>query len=65
MTKVVQLSDEAYARLRSRKRPGESFSAVVLRLTRRRGLEALQGSLTDAEAQRATEWILRADELDR
>ena len=33
MTKPVQLSDEAYARLAAQKRPGESFSDVVLRLT--------------------------------
>lgn len=33
MTKQVQLSDDAYERLRARKRAGESFSDVVRRLT--------------------------------
>lgn len=33
MTKQVQLSDEAYAVLKARKRPGESFSQAVLRLS--------------------------------
>lgn len=31
MTKLVQLSDEAYRRLKTAKRPGESFSDVVVR----------------------------------
>ncbi len=31
MTKQVQLSDEAYARLKRAKRPGDSFSDVILR----------------------------------
>lgn len=41
MTKQVQLSDDAYERLRTRKRPGESFSDVVLRLTPPGSLEML------------------------
>lgn len=32
MSKQVALSDEAYAVLKSRKRPGESFSQTVMRL---------------------------------
>lgn len=38
MTKQVQFSDEAYARLAAQKLEGESFSDVVLRLTQRRSL---------------------------
>lgn len=34
MSPMVQLSPDAYARLRNAKRPEESFSDVVLRLTR-------------------------------
>jgi predicted CopG family antitoxin len=33
MTKSVSLSDEAYRRLRRRKRRGESFSDVIIKLT--------------------------------
>lgn len=33
VTKQVQLSDDAYAALKARKRPGESFSQAVLRLS--------------------------------
>ncbi|HLE97839.1 MAG TPA: antitoxin VapB family protein [Candidatus Thermoplasmatota archaeon] len=36
MARQVQLADEAYARLSALKRDGESFSDVVLRLTRPR-----------------------------
>lgn len=36
MVRQVQLSDEAYARLAALKRGGDSFSDVVLRLTRAR-----------------------------
>jgi predicted CopG family antitoxin len=42
MTKPVQLSDAAYARLAALKQPGESFSDVVLRTVPRPSLvEAL------------------------
>lgn len=66
MTKPVQLSDEAYRRLAMSKRPQESFSDVVLRLTRR-------GSLTDlsklhrsrARVRRHLEELRRIDALDR
>lgn len=33
MTKVISLSNEAYQTLKDSKRPGESFSDVVLRVT--------------------------------
>ena len=33
MTKVISLSEKAYGTLKKRKRPNESFSDVVMRLT--------------------------------
>lgn len=45
MTKPVQLSDEAYARLAALKRPGESFSDVVLRVAPRPSLVDVLGKL--------------------
>ena len=33
MTKVISLSDKAYIKLKKQKRPNESFSDVVLRLS--------------------------------
>ncbi|MBW3583794.1 MAG: hypothetical protein KY455_11900 [Euryarchaeota archaeon] len=42
MTKMVQLSDEAYRKLKMAKRRGESFSDVVLRVMgRKRSLREL------------------------
>jgi len=43
MTKMVQLSDAAYERLRSMKRGRESFSDVVLRLGPKGDLRKLSG----------------------
>lgn len=34
MTKVISLSNEAYQTLKASKKPGESFSDVVLRITK-------------------------------
>jgi len=34
MTKVISLSNEAYRNLKDSKKPGESFSDVVLRITK-------------------------------
>jgi predicted CopG family antitoxin len=34
MTKVISLSNEAYQTLKDSKKPGESFSDVVLRITK-------------------------------
>lgn len=56
MTQVVQLSDEAYRRLTNAKRPGESYSDVVLRL-------AGSGDLTDLEGLRDPEAIREAEAL--
>lgn len=65
MTKVVQLSDEAYSRLRRLKRGGDSFSDVVLRLTGRGDLAALQGLRSAREIRAAERMIRKIDALDR
>lgn len=65
MTKVVQLSDEAYAHLRSLKRPGESFSDVVVRLTRSRSFQELRGIVPKRDADAALRSIRQIDKLDR
>ncbi|WP_424017891.1 antitoxin VapB family protein [Halorientalis pallida] len=48
--KNVRLTEEAYEKLRSRKREGESFSDVVARLAGERSLLELRGILDDDEA---------------
>lgn len=65
VTKPVQLSDEAYRRLRMNKRPDESFSDVVLRVIGRGSLAELRGLRTPAEIRRAEREISRIDRLDR
>lgn len=68
---TVNLSDEAYRRLRAAKREGESFSDVVNRTLRTGGsILDLAGILTDTEAEEfrkaAHEMNERAsEEMDR
>lgn len=64
MTQVVQLSDEAYRRLTNAKRPGESYSDVVLRLVRSGSLEDLQDLRSDAAIREAEDLVAEADERD-
>jgi len=45
--KTISISDEAYARLKSLKRRGESFSDVINRLTSRKRLSEIAGVLND------------------
>lgn len=48
-TKNIAISDEAYERLRSLKRPGESFTELIERMTRSRSVADLAGLLTKSE----------------
>jgi len=50
-TRNISISDEAYQRLASLKRPNESFTDVINRLTGRRSILELTGVLTEAEAE--------------
>ncbi len=45
--KTISVSDEAYARLKARKKPGESFSDTINRLTSRIRLSELAGVLDE------------------
>lgn len=65
MTKLVQLSDEAYRRLKARKRGPESFSDVVNRLTRKGDLSGLWGLRSRAEIDAHEAEINRISEMDR
>ena len=49
MTKVISLSDEAYSELKKLKKEGESFSDVVIKVTRkeRKPLSAYLGKWSD------------------
>lgn len=65
MTKMVQLADDAYARLKARKRAGESFSDTVRRLTRPAGklsdIAKIGGAKEKAAARKTR---ARVDELE-
>jgi predicted CopG family antitoxin len=64
MTKMVQLSNDAYDLLKAAKRPGESFSAVVKRLLTKRKPLDLTGLMSKKELEAADRWRSEIDALD-
>ena len=56
-TKTISLADDAYERLKERKREGESFSDVVRRLTDMTELEKYHGVLSDETAEELEEVV--------
>jgi len=64
-TKTISISKEAYDRLRARKRPGDSFSDVVLRLTERRPLAEYAGMLSKSSVKAIREAIEEAQSTRR
>lgn len=56
-TKNIAISDEAYQRLKALKKPGESFTQVIERMTRSRGILELSGILSKEEASRVSEVV--------
>ncbi|MBI4394260.1 MAG: antitoxin VapB family protein [Euryarchaeota archaeon] len=65
MTKLVQLSDEAYRRLKNLKRGRESFSDVVNRVTRKGDLSGLWGLRSGAEIDAHEKAIREVSDRDR
>ena len=57
-SKTISLSDDAYHALVQTRRPGESFSDVVRRLTRRRSLTELTGVMPPEGAEAVANAIL-------
>lgn len=58
--KSLTITDAAYDRLAALKRPGESFTDVILRLTGRRSLARMGELLSPAEASALAEAVLAA-----
>ena len=52
-TRNIAISDEAYERLKALKKPGESFTEVIERMTRSRGVLDLAGILSPPQTDRA------------
>ncbi|HWH09079.1 MAG TPA: antitoxin VapB family protein, partial [Candidatus Thermoplasmatota archaeon] len=56
--RTLTVTEDAYARLAAEKRPGESFTDVLLRLTARRSLEDLAAALSPREVNGIAEaWL--------
>jgi len=51
-SKNITISEEAYRRLENLKKPNESFSVVITRLTGKRALSELFGVLAGADGER-------------
>jgi predicted CopG family antitoxin len=62
-SKNISISEEAYQRLASLKKPNESFTQVINRLTQKRSILELAGTLSEQEAAEIIEHIydLRKD----
>ena len=57
--RTLTVTEDAYARLAAEKRPGESFTDVLLRLTARRSLEDLAAALGPREVTGIAEaWLV-------
>lgn len=56
-TKNIAISEEAYQRLKALKKPGESFTEVIERMTRTRGVLDLAGVLSASQAKEVSERI--------
>ena len=67
VSKLIALKKEAYAKLLALKRPGQSFSELVMELTRPRGqLDEFIGMWTDEQADRIGKSILQVrKDLDK
>ena len=61
-TKTISLEEKAYERLKRLKRKGESFTDLVNRLTGKRSLLELSGTLSEKEASELRKSIENASE---
>ncbi len=63
-TRTISLADDAYEALLAMKQPGESFSDVVRRITRRRSLTELSG-IMDPDAAASVGEAIEANRCER
>ncbi|WP_255192437.1 antitoxin VapB family protein [Natronobeatus ordinarius] len=63
-TRTVRLDEDTYERIRCRKRPDETFSEAIDRLTDTPSLAELGGIVDEARVERMEAAIESADEAD-
>ena len=63
--KNISIMEDAYARLAALKRPNESFSQVIRRITERRSILELAGILSASEAQEFMDTVKVSRNLSR
>jgi predicted CopG family antitoxin len=56
-TKTISITEEAYERLKSKKKGNESFTEVILRMTNKKSILDFAGILTKEEADRMEKTI--------
>jgi len=61
-TKNIAISEDAYVRLKALKKPGESFTDVIERMTRTRGVLDLVGVLSATQAKEVSARIRESRE---
>jgi predicted CopG family antitoxin len=64
-TTTINVTEEAYEALKSRKREGESFTDVVLRLAGDRPLSEVAGTLNEGQGQALASAIERSRDRSR
>jgi predicted CopG family antitoxin len=63
--KNISITEDAYARLAALKRPNESFSQVIKRITERRSILELAGILSASEAQEFRDAVKDSSNLSK
>lgn len=64
-TKTISITEEAYERLKAKKEHNESFSDVIVKITKKGRLTDLAGILTDKEADELEKNIRKSRDMSR
>ena len=58
-TKTISITEEAYERLKSRKKENESFSDIINKITHKKSLFEIAGSLSGKESEGVEAFIIK------
>lgn len=64
-TKTISITEEAYERLKTKKKGNESFSEVITRITNKKSILELAGLLTQEQADHLEKSIAASRERSR